>query len=46
MDKLLWLDGITWETEIGDIGWTYVLMTILFIVLALLINIFIRDYRS
>lgn len=29
MSDLLWFHGITWETSLRDIGWTYVVMIIL-----------------
>ena len=34
MDELLWWGGITPDTSIRDIGWTYVLIVVLLAVLA------------
>jgi hypothetical protein len=29
-----WFDGITWQTSMRDIGWTYVVLAILLVFLA------------
>ena len=35
MSDLLWFKGITWNTPIGDIGWTWVFLFGLIIALAI-----------
>lgn len=45
MSGLLWFHGITWETTVGEIGWTYVLLGLFIALLVWNIVFLWRLYR-
>lgn len=46
MFGLFWFDGIGWDTKLRDIGWVYVILGILVLVVIVLLKRFIADLKG
>lgn len=46
MADLLWWSGITMQTPVNEIGWTYVVLAVLLLALVLLTTHLVRLFRG
>lgn len=46
MLSLLWFSGINFDTPIGDIGWTYVVLLLLIVFVIYMCIKLVREFRE
>lgn len=43
---ILWIKGIGWDTRLRDIGWVYIFLFVLFVLLVYLVVQLVKDWKK